>query len=445
MSASPTIVGVATGTPDGGVAVVRLSGGAAVAIASPIAGEPPPPRVLARRRLDLSRGGRGGPSSPGEDALVVVMPGPRSFTGEDVVELHVHGGARNVREIVDRLIDAGAAPAGPGEFTRRAFERGRLDLEQAEGIAALIGARTQAAVEQARRLIAGELGERVRALVESLAELRAEVEANLDFPDDVQPGDLERWRAEIVEIKREVDAWLRRFEAGRRAREAARVVLAGPPNAGKSSLFNALLGRDRALVAAEPGTTRDFVEAEIEVGGRVMVLVDTAGVRDAVPGSVEAAGIVRAHQQIAGADLVLWIEAADAPTIEVPSAIRSLRRIDVESKRDLGIGREAALGVSVTAGSGLGELREAMARHLEGGDEDEPWIGLHRHRERASEAAEALTEALTEVDDGAALELLAFHLGVGERRLAEITGRSALGPIGEDVLARIFSRFCIGK
>lgn len=435
----PTIVGVASGTPDGGVAVIRLSGGGAVAIAATIAGELPPPRVLARRRLALGRG------HAGEDALIVVMPGPRSFTGEDVVELHVHGGARNVREIVDRVIAAGAAPAGPGDFTRRAFERGRLTLEQAEGIAALIGARSQAAVDQARRLIAGELGERVHALVEGLAELRAEVEANLDFPDDVQAGDLERWRGSITAMKAELDAWLRRFEAGRRAREAARVVLAGPPNAGKSSLFNALLGRDRALVAAEPGTTRDFVEAELEVEGRAIVLVDTAGVRDASPGSVEAAGIVRSHQQIAGADLVLWIEAADAAPVEVPASLQALRRIAIESKRDLAVRRPDAIGVSVSAGSGLEGLRGSIARCLDDDAAEEPWIGLHRHRERAAEAAEALTEALVEIDRGAALELLAFHLGVGERRLAEITGRSALGPIGEEVLARIFSRFCIGK
>lgn len=440
MSRPPTIVGVATGTADGGVAVIRLSGDEALRIATAIAGELPPPRVLGRRRLDLGREG-----AAAEDALVVQMPGPRSFTGDDVVELHVHGGARNVRDLVARLVGLGAAPAGPGEFSRRAFDNGRLSLDQAEGIAALIGARTQAAVDQARRLIAGELGARVLELVEVVADLRAEVEANLDFPEDVSAGDVARWRAEVGHARAEVAGWLRRFEAGRRAREIARVVLAGPPNAGKSSLFNALLGRERALVAAEPGTTRDYVEAELELGPVTMVLVDTAGVREAAPGSVEAAGILRSREQIEGADLVLWVEAVDAPEVEVPSILRGLRRVEVESKRDLGVRRGDRLGVSVGCGAGLESLREALVSALAGDVEDEPWIGLARHHERASEAAEALAEAEAELAGGAALELVAFHLGIGERRLAEITGRSALGPVGEDVLARIFSRFCIGK
>jgi tRNA modification GTPase len=185
-----TIVGVATGTPDGGVAIVRISGPSARTIAEQLVGSLPEPRHLARRVLVDETGG------PGEDALVAWMPAPRSFTGEDVVELHVHAGARNVGRIVEGLQARGAVAAGAGEFTRRAFENGRLSLEQAEGIAALIAARTSAGVDQARRLIAGELGREVEVLRAAVGELRAEVEANLDFPEDVAAGDVARWSDE---------------------------------------------------------------------------------------------------------------------------------------------------------------------------------------------------------------------------------------------------------
>jgi tRNA modification GTPase len=433
-SLDSTIVGVATGTPDGGVAIVRVSGPAARAIVEPLVGELPPPRSLARRRVRDSDDG------PEDDALVAWMPGPRSFTGEDVIELHVHAGARNVGRIVAALQQRGARAAEPGEFTRRAFEHGRLGLEQAEGIAALIAARTSAGVDQARRLIAGELGREVEALRAAVGELRAEIEANLDFPDDVAAADVQRWREELVRHEATASAWLRSFAAGQRARERSRVVIAGPPNAGKSALFNALLGRARAIVSPTPGTTRDYVEAELQVEGLELVVVDTAGLRGETDDSIEHEGIGRSREQMAGAELVLWLEPADAESTGEPDA--SVLR--VESKRDLGARRPGWLGVSAQTGEGLAALRSRMAEVLRG-EEAAPWIGLARHRDRASEAATALHSTLELLERGAPLELAAFELGVAERQLAEITGRDALGPVGEDVLGRIFARFCIGK
>lgn len=431
----PTIVGVATGTPDGGVAIVRVSGPRARELGRALAGELPPARTLGRRRLDLA--------GEVEDALVVEMPGPRSFTGEDVVELHVHGGRVNVQQVVEALLARGAVAAGPGEFTRRAFDAGRMTLDQAEGLAALIGAQTEAGLAQARRLVAGELGERVVAISGALAELRTEVEANLDFPEDVAAGDLSRWAEEVASLRAEVGGWLRGFEAGRRARAEARVVLAGPPNAGKSSIFNALLGRGRSIVAAEPGTTRDYVEAAAEVAGHGVVLVDTAGLRVAGSDAVEASGIERSHEQIAGADVTVWVEAADAADAAMPALDGMVLR--VENKRDAGQRRAEWLGVSARSGEGIEALREALGRWFEASGGESPWIGLARHRERASESLAALDEALGELRGAGPLEIVAFHLAVAERRLAEITGRSALGPVGEDVLGRIFERFCIGK
>ena len=242
--------------------------------------------------------------------MVVVMPGPRSFTGEDVVELQIHAGVRNVEQVLEAVIAAGAIAAGPGEFTRRAFDNGRLSLDRAEGIAALIGAQTQAALEQARRLVAGELGREVEAVRERVELLRVEIEANLDFPEDVEARDLARFETEASRLTAEVERWLAGFERSRSARAKARVVIAGPPNAGKSALFNALLGQRRALVSTEAGTTRDYVEAEFVLARRELNLIDTAGLRDS-DNIVEVAGVELGREQIAGADVILWVEGAE--------------------------------------------------------------------------------------------------------------------------------------
>lgn len=428
-----TLVGVATGTPDGGVAIVRVSGPDALGVTRSIVSELPAPRRAGLRSLTGALAG--------ERALILVMPGPGSFTGEDVVELHVHAGVRNVRAVVQALEAAGASPAGPGDFSRRAFELGRLSLDEAEGIAAVIGAETDAGLALARRLASGELGEAVEAMADGLAALRVEVEANLDFPEDVDPGAREDWMARCERMGRGLGDWGARFEAGRRARTRPRVVIAGPPNAGKSSLFNALLGRERALVSSSPGTTRDYVEMELGVGGVTLTLVDTAGIRRAHD-PVEAAGVQRTQGQVEGADLVVWLVAADQRAGDMLPRPEGCPVLVVESKIDLGRRRDG-LGVSAQTGEGLDGLLDA-AREMLAGRGDEAWIGLARHAACTRQAQEAVERAARQLR-GDALELAAFELGVAEARLAEITGRSRLGPVGEELLDAIFSRFCIGK
>ncbi len=429
-----TIVGVATGTPDGGVAIVRLSGPRAEEIGRALYGETPAARVLSRRRLRLSADAGGAE----EDALVVRMPGPGSFTGEDVVELHIHGGQLNVRSVVERLLALGAVAADAGAFTRRAFEHGRLGLDQAEGIAALIAAQTDAALDQARRLVAGDLGREVDVLIGRVHGLRSEVEANLDFPDDVAEGDLGRWCAEISGLAAVLESWVVRFEASRRSRERPRVVLAGPPNAGKSALFNALLGRARAIVSPLPGTTRDYVEAELRLGTHELMLVDTAGLREARD-VVEDAGIVRSREQMDGADLVVWVEAADTELLGPPAG----EVVCVENKRDLGMLRAGWVGAVATL-QGVDEVRAVLERWSEARGRS-PWIGLARHRDRAGDALVALEEAEGLLSAEGPLEVIAFQLCIVEQRLAEVGGRGMLGPIGDEVLRSIFGRFCIGK
>ena len=428
-----TIVGVATGTPDGGVAVVRLSGPDAISIVGALGIDVPAGRRLARRKLSLGVGGT-------EDALVVCMPGPASFTGEDVVELHVHAGARNVSTVVEALLAQGAVAADRGEFTRRAFDHGRVSLDQAEGIAAVIGAQTQEALHQARRLVAGDLGRQVEARREAVAELRAEVEANLDFPEDVDAGDVRRWRDTVETLLEALDGWLAGFEAARRAREQARVVLAGPVNAGKSSLFNAMLGRARAIVSETPGTTRDYVEADVELGPHRVTLVDTAGLREARE-SVEEAGIALSRDQVSGADVVIWVLPSDLEEDpDLPPSTSAVVR--VESKRDLGTRRRDWIGVSRE--DGVEAIWDEVRRWF-AADGVTAWVGLARHRDRAQEARRSLASALRVLSDDASLEVAAFELAAAELRLGEITGRTALGPVSQDLLSRIFARFCIGK
>lgn len=429
-----TIAGVATGTPDGGIAIVRISGPRAEAIARALLVDPLP----RRRRATLRR------LHVGEHAVVIAMPGPRSFTGEDVVELQIHAGVRNVTQVLDAALEAGAVAAGPGDFSRRAFANGRLTLDQAEGLAAVIGARTQAALDQARRLVAGELGLEVERLRAQLERLQVEVEANLDFPEDVSPADEARFAQTVAAIAQTVRTWLERFEAGKRARARARVVIAGPPNAGKSALFNALLGRTRALVSSRAGTTRDYVEAELELGGRELTLVDTAGLRTS-DDAIEEAGVALSHEQIAGAEVVVWVEGRDQPRSD-DARPPAATVIEVENKADLDATskRPGWLQLSAESGIGLDALRAALEPATRA-DADAPWIGLARHGDRAREALAALDEAHDQLDRDLGLELVAFSLGLAVTRLGEITGRSALGPVGEDVLDAIFSGFCIGK
>jgi tRNA modification GTPase len=441
---SATIVGVASGTPDGGVAVVRLSGSRALSIGRALCGSLPEARRASLRHVQVASGQ--------ERALVLVMPSPGSFTGEDVVELQVHGGTRNVGEVLSAAIEAGARASGPGEFSRRAFDHGRLSLDQAEGIAALVSARTSAALEQARRLVAGEVGAQVRDIDGAMDSVRLEVEANLDFAEDMGRPDVGSWSVELERLAAELGRWLDEFERGRRLRERARVVLAGPPNAGKSALFNALLGRERAIVSGTAGTTRDYVEGELRVEGVEVVLVDTAGWRAALD-PIERAGVEHGEAQVRGADLVVWVQAPDA-RCDAPPAIAELqaadrdgagRRLDVDNKADLGpAGSRDALAVSAADGRGIDELRRMITGWVRGAEP--PWIGLARHRDRADEALVAIRRALEllEAPDGP-LELVAFELQLASTRLREIDGRASLGPIGGDVLDGIFSRFCIGK
>jgi tRNA modification GTPase len=418
---SDTIYALSSGAPPAAVAVVRVSGPRAHVALAALAGKLPEPRVAKLAKL----------REHGEvldNALVLRFDGPASETGEDVVELQLHGGRSVVAAVLAALgrIE-GLRLAEPGEFTRRAFERGRIDFAQAEGLADLIEAETEAQRRAALALAGGALSRQVEAWQARLLALAAQVEAMLDFADegDVAPEDL---GPPLAALAAELDAALARAPA-ERLRDGVRVVIAGPPNAGKSTLFNALLGRDAAITSTQAGTTRDVIEAPVALGGSPFLLVDTAGLR-AEAGEIEAIGVERARSQVEVADLVLWLgEASQRPE----------HSLLIHAKADLGpASPEADLAVSAKTGAGLAALSRLLIQHSASILPVAGEVALNaRHRVALSEALEVLQEARSASD----LLITAELLRRARRALDCITGRAGV----EDMLDALFGRFCIGK
>lgn len=444
MEDTDCIVGVATGTPDGGVSVVRLSGGQCSVLGTSLLGSLPIPRVASLRRLADASG------ALLDEALVLWMPGPASFTGEDVLELHVHAGHENVRQVLVACVAAGARPALAGEFSRRAFARGKMSLDQAEALPALLAAQSESELGRARRLLRGELGERVDAMMRELFTLRVEIEAHLDFPEDLSGEASGRWIQALGSQLSCLRGWLSSHRSQEDRGGRFRVALAGPPNAGKSSLFNALLRRQRSIVSQAAGTTRDFVEAPLRWSGLALDLVDTAGLRDGA-GPIESAGIEMGRAEIEQADLVIWMQAEASQVPALPEMLVGQRSlILVASKCDVATVPAGWLGVSVRPGfeASVDELRQRIETWMRDSalSVDEDWVGLARHAACVSGAAEEIEAVLVQLaQPELALEIVAFHLGAAGRALGEIRGRDKLNPVGEDVLHAIFSSFCIGK
>ncbi|MDF1562521.1 MAG: tRNA uridine-5-carboxymethylaminomethyl(34) synthesis GTPase MnmE [Deltaproteobacteria bacterium] len=450
MDGRDTIAALATATGPGAVTILRLSGPGAFSILARLCpGPSPAPRELVLRPvIDPATG------ELIDRALVVRFPAPASFTGEDVAEIQAHGGALLADALLSAALAAGARAARPGEFSRRAFEGGRLDLAQAEGLAELISAGSEAGLRAARALFGGELSREVGALLERLEGLQARLEALIDFPEQSGALDEEALARDLAALRARLGALHRSHAEGRRRREGARVLLVGAPNVGKSSLFNALVGHARAIVHAEPGTTRDAVEGRLELHGLGVTLVDSAGVREA-PGEVEAEGVERTRRALEAADLILWVQdlgeeaPADPATAQLLGQVGEGQRIlPVGNKRDrAGEGASHPLPVSALTGEGLGALREALAGALgaagEGsGGEAGVVLTLARHEAAAGIALEALEQAEALRAAGGGLDALSEELGEARRQLAGILGRIALP---EALLDRIFGDFCLGK
>ncbi|MBS2029902.1 MAG: tRNA modification GTPase [Deltaproteobacteria bacterium] len=427
MKASDTIVAPATAPGPAAVGIVRLSGSEAFSIGRMLCARWP--ERLEPRKAFFARFVREGDAF--DSGLVLPFPGPASYTGEDVLELHGHGG-RATQELLAAALACGARLAEPGEFTQRAFVNGKLDLVQAESVAQLIAAQSGRALRVAARGLGGSLSEKLDQLEDAVLDLQGRVEGLLDFPAEAEGAE-----AGLVEamsmVAGELEALASTFAQGRRLFVRSEVVLAGPVNAGKSSLLNALVGEERALVDALPGTTRDLVTADCERGGLPLRLVDTAGWREA--SGVEARGIAVGQAAAERADLVLWVTPIDA--LEPPPDAGWLH---LASKRDLDPARKISdevIAISARTGAGLDTLWEAVSRRLGAGSEDALVVGVERQALGLGEASAAIRRAAEQ----GALELVAEELGRARSWLASVRGRALEG----DALDRVFRQFCIGK
>jgi len=449
VSAKPpadTIAALATAAGAAGIGVVRVSGPACRDIARALGGrEFAPGRICYARFRDVD-------GEVIDDGLLLAFAAPHSYTGEDVLEIQAHASPPLLAMLLRRVQALGARPARPGEFTERAFLNGKLDLAQAEGLADLIAAGSEAAARAARRSLDGVFSQAVDALAESLTGLRVYVEAALDFPDEeidflssAELGErLSSTRQSLAELLREA-------ERGQRLRDGLHVLILGPPNAGKSSLLNALAGSDRAIVTAVPGTTRDLLRETLRIDGIELTLVDTAGLRNSED-PIEREGMRRARAERSKADLVLAVfEADDAEAqaelceelcgagVPVYWLHHKIDRTGGSARRESGDDGEH-FHLSALSGEGLDLLRQALI-HAAGGDAPSGAFSARaRHVEALRQTREHLDEAASQLDMGAG-ELAAESLRQAQDQLGEITGR--ISP--DELLGRVFSSFCIGK
>jgi len=446
-----TIVAVATPPGRGAIGVVRLSGPRTQHILRELlTGAAAAPRVArVARVLVLDAGGR----ESSDDAVALFFAAPQSYTGEDVAEISAHGNPLLLEGIVRAAMRAGARLAEPGEFTLRAFLNGKRDLPQAEAVADLIDAATTAQARAAADQLHGTMTARIGAIDAELFDLLARLEASLDFPDEgyhfVEPAAIVGTLDGIIG---RIDTLLADAARGRMLREGVTVVIAGRPNVGKSSLFNALLGTDRAIVTDVPGTTRDLVAERVDIGGLAVTLVDTAGARPTVD-PIEREGVARSAQARAASSLVLVIldqsEELSDDDRHVLDATRERPRLIVKNKSDrpdrCDTSDLAASVVSVSArsGDGLAALREAIAGALTTAEplSDTPAITNMRHVALLDDARTAISKARTAAQAAAPEEFIAADLQQARERLDEIVGRRT----SDDVLRHIFERFCIGK
>ena len=458
VSSTDTIAAIATPPGEGGIAVIRISGPDAIGCASRVfrAGRGPAETPAALTHVPSHTVHYGHVVREGrvvDEVLATVLRRPRTFTREDTVEISCHGGPRVSRMVLDAVLASGARMAEPGEFTQRAFLNGRMDLTQAEAVADLIHARTRRAVAAAAEQLAGGLSRRIEPLRDELMRVLAHVEAYIDFPEeDIQPETGAQLLSRLVAIEASLEALLRTAAEGRVLRQGLRTVIVGRPNAGKSSLLNRLLDLDRAIVSAIPGTTRDTLEEVVELRGIPVVLVDTAGLREA--GDVlEAEGIRRSRAALESADLLLLVldgsEPLSGEDLSLLSETSQVRRVVIANKSDLPRQAGFPAGVdpvwlSCRTGAGVEALEAAIesAAAIRTGDAEHAGVAVNlRHAEALRRTLMGLRTALGALRSGIPADLVALDLRSAAAALGEICGRTAT----EDLLDLIFSQFCLGK
>ncbi len=446
-----TICALATPPGSGGLGVIRVSGPAAFAIVDRATWRPNHTPCAGWAGYTLHRADIVHPTGEViDDVLLAVFHAPRSYTGEDVVEISAHGGPVPLRQILGRLMQCGARPARPGEFTQRAFLNGKMDLAQAEAVGDIIAAQTEQAHRLARRQSEGRLSLAVAQIREIVLGVLARIEASIDFPEDVGELDADACQSELSLAERRVGALLATADQGILFREGLKVVLAGRPNVGKSSLLNALLRADRAIVTPVPGTTRDVIEETLNLRGIPLRAVDTAGLRE-TEDEVERIGVARTRESLADADIALLVLDATAGETDEDAALRATLagrpHILVWNKWDLKPGSAPpAEGVVVSAATGwnLVALEDALADLAFGGraaDTEDTFVTHARHKRALQSALARLADARNTLAAALPADFVSIDVRSALDALGEITGETAT----EDVISAIFSRFCIGK
>lgn len=457
-----TIVAIATPPGEGGIGVLRLSGPKAPEVLGRIWRGSRPVSSLVSHKLYLGKILDPKSGEELDEGLVVWMRAPHSYTAEEVVEIQAHGGPLVLNKILNVFVGQGLRLAEPGEFTRRAYLNGKMDLLQAEAVGELIHAQSEAALKNARGQLAGRISGEVESLREKLLGLLARVEAAIDFPEeDIEILAAGETLAELASLAGTLEGWLKKFDLGRLLREGVRLALVGRPNVGKSSLLNRLMGEERAIVHHRPGTTRDVIEASLNIGGVLFQIFDTAGIRKG-EAEVEVEGIKRSKKTLAQADLILWILDVSVPLTEEDREIfmdRGSRVLVVANKGDLGVqvhhwpeawdqGKGLLPGewrlISAKTGEGVEELKEAILREVglkNLGDKAEAYLNNTRHREALTRSLVSLARGQAALKEGMPPECVAADL-----REATLALEALLGKISaEDVLDKIFAEFCLGK
>ena len=453
--APETIVALASGTLPCAVALVRVSGALAPDIAERLAGGAPAPRTASLRTLRDSEG------APLDDAIVIFYPGPHSYTGEDVLEISLHGSAPLVQAAIDAICTAGARHARAGEFTERAFLNGRIDLVRAEAVADLISAQSLRAARAAHNSLRGAYSRAIESIQQALTELRTNIEASLDFPEEDTPeGNSKRQTRAINDTIAQAEALLAGTQAAIVRSHGLRLALIGEANVGKSTLLNTLSGEDLAIVSEQAGTTRDAISADLNIGGHTVRIIDTAGIR-ASDDDIEREGMRRARQAAQAADRIWWLAAPDseggfASTAELNRWLGLSTPIPIDvihNKIDLG-GQEPkikasenggfSVWLSAKTGAGIEQLGTMVEKILGGsapGEGESDYSARRRHADALSAAVERLRQAERLTQDGDSPELIAEELRLAQTHLDEILGKLS----SDDLLGSIFSSFCIGK
>jgi len=452
-----TIAAVATPLGEGGLAVIRISGPEALAVAdrsfAPVGEASVRPSAAATHTIHFGHVVRDGQTV--DEAVLAVMRSPRTFTREDVVEITCHGGILPAKLVLDTVLANGARLAEPGEFTRRAFLNGRIDLAQAEAVADLIHSRTELALRAANEQLAGKLSQRINKLRDEMLETLAHVEAHIDFPEeDIAPDTREQLIARLKNGVSFMDELLRTAREGQILRRGIRAAIIGRPNAGKSSLLNQLLGHDRAIVSAIPGTTRDTIAETADIRGLPVVFVDTAGLREARD-ELELEGVRRSRQTLQEAELILHVfDAAESLTDadeKYLAEFAAKKRLLIRNKVDLPLRlrfppnlKQPVVDVSCLTGQGIEPLKDAIKELAWSGEIRAEMLQVmvnSRHQDALNRARAATLQTLAALEENQTLELVALDLRIAVNAVGEIVGQTTT----EDLLDLIFSQFCIGK